>query len=305
MITLFQNIMKLVLKFMESLFHLDKSIYKIINILFITSIDCVTKYNLYQTYRVLSYMRTVITHRRVISAVTFNLVIKFNKKLNKDIVDIILQAISPYLQDCINNKVSFITFYNIFYFSYFLANIINITLINMLNTLVILLTLSIGVVWNNVLSEIQFLNDWAEYILSTYSDLTGFNIPRPGLISESNSTGGWPGQDTIHDQPIEVNDVPVALADRDQIINIKADSSVNPSSINLWQSDKVFYTIFIICGISIIALSLILADNSPLTHDILHQIPKIEYILNPTNSTSFKIKGDKGSTGDKLDIIST
>ena len=278
MITLFKIIMKLVLKIMESLFHLSQSISNIIKVLFIITNESVKKYGFYQTYKVLSYMRTVITHRTIISAITFGSVIKFNNKLNKDIVNDILHAISPYLQDCIKSKVSFILFYNIFYFSYILANIINFTLINSLNTLVILLTLSIGVVWNNVLSEIQFLNDWAEYILSTYSDLTGFNIPRPGYISESNSTI----QDTIHDQPIEVNDVPVA----DQIINknIKAASSVNPSSINLWPSDNVFYTIFIICGISIIALSLILADNSPMTHDMLHQIPKIDYILNPLNN---------------------
>ena len=211
MITLFQIIMKLVLKIMESLFHLSQSISNIIKVLFIITNESVKKYGFYQTYKVLSYMRTVITHRTIISAITFGSVIKFNNKLNKDIVNDILHAISPYLPDCIKSKVSFILFYNIFYFSYILANIINFTLINSLNTLVILLTLSIGVVWNNVLSEIQFLNDWAEYILSTYSDLTGFNIPRPGYISESNSTI----QDTIHDQPIEVNDVPVA----DQIIN--------------------------------------------------------------------------------------
>lgn len=240
MITLIKIIMKLIIKIMESLFHLNSSISNIIKVLFIVTNDSVKKYNFYQTYKVLKYLRTIITHRNIISAVTFSNLIKMNDNLNKDIVNDILHAISPYLQDCIKSKVSFILFYNIFYFSYILAATINFILINSLNTLVILLTLSIGVVWNKVLSEIQFLNDWAEYILLTYSDLTGFNIPRPGYISESNNTQ-VPQQDTIHDQPIEINDIP---SNRDQIINknIKAASS---SSINLWPSDNVFYTIFI------------------------------------------------------------
>ena len=179
MITLFQTIMTLVLKIMESLFHLDKSIYQIINILFITSKDCITKYNLYQTYKVLSYIRTIITHRTIISAVTFNSVIKFNNKLNKDIVDIILQVISPYLQSCINSKVSFIMFYNIFFFSFVLGIIINFIIAFTLNSIIILLISSLAIIWNNVLSDIPFLIEWADYIISNYEYFTGFNIPRP------------------------------------------------------------------------------------------------------------------------------
>ena len=125
MITLFQIIMKLVLKIMESLFHLSQSISNIIKVLFIITNESATKYGFYQTYKVLSYMRTIITHRTIISAITFSNLIKFNNKLNKDIVNDILQVISPYLQDCIKSKVSFTIFYNIFFFSVILGIIIN------------------------------------------------------------------------------------------------------------------------------------------------------------------------------------
>ena len=179
MITLFQTIMKLVLKIMESLFHLNNSISNIIKVLFIITNDSIKKYGFYQTYRVLSYMRTIITHRTIISAVTFNSVIKFNSKLNKDIVNNILQAISPYLQDCINSKVSFIVFYNIFFFSVILGIIINFIITISLNILIVLLISSLAIIWNNVLSDIPFLIEWADYIISNYEYFTGFNIPRP------------------------------------------------------------------------------------------------------------------------------
>ena len=277
MITLFQTIMKLVLKIMESLFHLNYSISNIIKVLFIITNDSIKKYGFYQTYRVLSYMRTIITHRTIISAVTFNSVIKFNSKLNKDIVDIILQAISPYLQSCINSKVSFIVFYNIFFFSVILGIIINFIITISLNILIVLLISSLAIIWNNVLSDIPFLIEWADYIISNYENLTGFNVPRPNImnnISEDNEVSGT------------VNKI-IKEIDQSSPKDISS-GKPNHNSLDIVEN-VLYYTVWTLFGVVVVTSVVLILDHDPKLHEVLHQIPKIDYVLDPMYNTYYFI----------------
>ena len=285
MLRLFQNpinvLSRLLVLRIVKLFSLPGSLYHVYNVLMSITPTLITQVGLLPTLRTLRRIGNVINQRaleastrtRGQSALTIEVihgVLNNMPGINPYVLDKVLRDISPYFDDC----VKYIKFFNIIFKIFFFIGILGLlrpVYMFLIRPLFSLVISALTIFYNEVLSGIKVLRDFAEIIVFLLENYLGFKLPRYYIVPEIVQQTI---EETLNKEFVEKG-----------ILDYKNNIVVEESNAHKYFRYGIYTIIAVVTVTFAVTATLVVGDNIQATHELVHKLPKVDSVLNPIYDT--------------------